>query len=74
MNSYGIVTNPMIFQSCEILNVRHYLVNINGKNYAIQNFIIRDCLIKLYQDGDLINFNANSTFVKDFEISNTTFL
>ena len=71
--SYGIVTNPMIFQSCEILNVRHYLVNINGKNYAIQNFIIRDCLIKLYQDGDLINFNANSTFVKDFEISNTTF-
>lgn len=73
MNSYGIVTNPMIFQSCEILNVRHYLVNINGKNYAIQNFIIRDCLIKLYQDGDLINFNANSTFVKDFEISNTTF-
>lgn len=72
MNNYGIMTNPITFQSCEILNVRHYLININGKNYAIQNFIIRDCLIKLYQDGDLINFNANSTFVKDFEMSSTT--
>ena len=58
MNSYGIVTNPMIIQSCEIRNVRHYLVNINGKKYAIQNFIVRDCLIKFYQDAEIFNFNS----------------
>jgi hypothetical protein len=63
-----------LFGTCfHFIYVFMIIVNINGKNYAIQNFIIRDCLIKLYQDGDLINFNANSTFVKDFEISNTTF-
>jgi len=73
MNSYGIMTNPITFQSCKILNVRHYLININGKKYAVQNFIIRDCLIKLYQDSEVINFNANNSFVKDFEISSTTF-
>ena len=72
MNSYGIVTNPMIIQSCEIRNVRHYLVNINGKKYAIQNFIVRDCLIKFYQDAEIFNFNSNSSFVKDFELSSST--
>lgn len=72
MNSYGIVTNPMIIQSCEIRNVRHYLVNINGKKYAIQNFIVRDCLIKFYQDAEIFNFNSNNSFVKDFELSSST--
>ena len=72
MNSYGIVTNPMIIQSCEIRNVRHYLVNINGKKYAIQNFIVRDCLIKFYQDAEIFNFNSNNSFVRDFELSSST--
>ncbi len=72
MNSYGLVTNPMIIQSCEIHNVRHYFVNINGKKYAIQNFIVRDCIIRFYQDSEIFNFNSNNSFVKDFELSNST--
>lgn len=73
LNSYGIVENPMTFQSCNFLNIRHYFIHINGKKYAVQNFIIRDCVVELYQDTEVINFNSNNSFVKDLEISNSTF-
>lgn len=73
MNSYGIVTNPIMMQSCHIKNVKHYFININGKKYAVQNLIIRDCVVELYQDAEIVYFNSNSSFVKDLEISSSTF-
>lgn len=73
LNNYGVVENPILFQSCNFRNVRHYFIDINGKKYAVQNFIIRDCIVELYQDTEVINFNSNNSFVKDLEISNTTF-
>lgn len=73
MNSYGIVTNPIMIQSCNIKSVRHYFININGKKYAVQNLIIRDCIVELYQDSEIIYFNSNNSFVKDLEISSSTF-
>lgn len=68
----GIITDPIIFQSCNIRNVKN-LVNINGKTYAIQNFFIRDCIVEAHQSTDFINFNSGRSFVKDLEISNSTF-
>lgn len=73
LNDYGIVENPMTFQSCNFQKVRYYFINVNGKKYAVQNFIIRDCVVELYQNADVINFNSNNSFVKDLEISTTTF-
>lgn len=68
-----IITNPIMIQSCNIKNVRNKFININGKNYAVQNLIIRDCIVEAYQKTDFINFNNGIAFVKDMEISNSTF-
>ena len=77
IDSYGMVTNPIIFQSCEIRNVKCKLVNINNKKYAVQNLIIRDCIVEAHQvggdSGDFIDFNKQNSFIKDLEISSSTF-
>ena len=44
---------------------------IKGMN-SYGNFIVRDCLIKFYQDAEIFNFNSNNSFVKDFELSSST--
>lgn len=68
-----IITNPIIIQSCDIKNVRNKFININSKSYAVQNLIIRDCIVEAYQKTDFINFNNGMAFVKDMEISKSTF-
>jgi len=68
-----IITNPIMIQSCNIKNVRNKFIDINGKSYAVQNLIIRDCIVEAYQKVDFINFNKDMAFVKDMEISNSTF-
>ena len=77
IDSYGMVTNPIIFQSCEIRNVKCKLVNINNIKYAVQNLIIRDCIVEAHQvggdSGDFIDFNKQNSFIKDLEISSSTF-
>lgn len=69
----SIMTNPIMIQSCNIKNVRNKFIDINSKSYAVQNLIIRDCIIESYQKTDFINFNNGMAFVKDMEISNSTF-
>lgn len=73
VGDYGIVTNPIMIQSCNIKNVKNKFIDINGKKYAVQNLIIRDCVAEFYQNADLINFSGSGkSFVRDLEISNTT--
>ena len=78
LNGEEIAPNDLIGKSgsvkitIEYTNKEERFVNINGKKYAIQNFIVRDCLIKFYQDAEIFNFNSNNSFVKDFELSSST--
>lgn len=68
-----IITNPIMIQSCKIRNVRNKFIDINGESYAVQNLIIKDCIVEAYQKVDFINFNKGMAFVKDMQISNSTF-
>lgn len=70
---YGIVANPIIIKSCNIEAGDNQLITSNGKNYAIANLIIKDCIFALNHKKDLIDFNSGNSIVNDLEISSSTF-
>lgn len=70
-NGWIAVTSPVAIQNCKFTDLPKQLIFDSNKKYAVQNFIIKDCIVEqntakeraIYMQGGLI---------KDLAISNST--
>lgn len=68
---YYLVTSPVVFQSCKITGLATPLTFDNAKKYALQTFLIKDCIIgQNTLTKNLIS--AAGGFIKDLTIANST--
>lgn len=66
-----LITSPVALQSCKITGLATPLIYDNGKKYAMQTFLIKDCIINQnVANKNLISMGAG--YVKDLTILNST--
>ncbi|WP_372772601.1 DUF4992 family lipoprotein [Mangrovibacterium sp.] len=68
----AIVTNPIVFQSCNFIDLPVPLYWDNGMSYAVQTLLIKDVVAEIIDDGRVIRNSASAGYVKDFKIENST--
>ncbi len=68
---FAIIPSTVAFQKCKIKSLPKPLVYDNAQKYALQTFLISDCVIQQnLTTGNLISIGGS--FVKDLTISNST--
>ncbi len=70
-----VINNPVLFQECNIRNLKKSLLYGNKKNWSLRDFRITDCIIQLDNDGSdsFINLNgASNGLIKKLTIENST--
>jgi len=71
VNSAVMVTNPIVFELCNFEALPVPLYWDNGKNYAVQTLLIKDCFAEVTDQGRFI-YNSSNGSIKDFKIENST--
>lgn len=67
-----MVTNPIVIQSCNFEKLPVHLFFDDGKTYAIETFLVDDCIIELTNDGRFYQNSATYGGVSNFTLSNST--
>ena len=70
-----VINNPVLFQECNIKNLKKSLLYGNKKNWSLRDFRITDCIIQLNNDGSnsFINLHgASNGLIKELTIKNNT--
>ena len=65
------IKDPIVMQSCNISNLAASIFYDNGKDYLINNFVIKDVFAQL--DQQQIPFNFNKTSWLNFKMTESTF-
>jgi len=73
VNSAVMVTNPIVFQSCNFEALPAPLYWDNGNNYVPYTLLIKDCVAEMTDNGRVIYNSASNGGVKDFTATNSTF-
>ena len=69
-----IIEKPVIFQECNIKNLPKGLINANGKDWALKDFRITDCIIQLNNSGkaNVISMESSNCGFHDFIVKGNT--
>lgn len=82
-NGWVTVASPVAIQSCLITGLAKELLDDSNKKYAVQNFIIKNCIIEqnsidqylIYMQGGIIkDLLINSSTIYNKQISNQYFI
>ena len=70
-NSWVTVTSPVAIQSCKITGLAKELVDDNSKKYALQSFLIKDCVIGQNSTNQYFIYMPGG-IIKELTITNST--
>jgi len=73
VNSAVMVTNPIVFQSCNFVGLPVPLYWDNGKNYLPYTLLIKNCVVEMTNNGRVIRNSTSNGGIKDFTATNSTF-
>lgn len=71
-----VINNPIIFQECNIKNLKNSLLYGNKKNWSLRDFRVMDCIVQLNNSGSnsIIHLQgASNGLIKNLTIKNSTF-
>lgn len=70
-NGWVTVTSPVAIQSCLITGLTKELLDDNNKKYAVQNFLVKDCIVQQNSTNQYFIYMQGG-IIKDLLISNST--
>lgn len=77
-NNHYQITDPVVFQGCNIMNVVRYLMYDNKVKYCVKTFNMTNCFVKLTPDDKMttsayFQIYDGGGFINDFTCTNCTF-
>jgi len=72
---YYLIHNSIAMQECNFKRVNHGIFYGNGKDYAVKNYRISDCIVQMNSSGgnSIINVHGGKGAIKDLTVMNSTF-
>lgn len=72
-NTFYIINDPVVIQSCNFKSLDGQLIYDNKKKYCPVVVLIKDCVVDMNTTARVINMNGGNGYINDLTIQNSTF-